>query len=211
MTAPQTMYTEASTSRRNTRTTMTDVTKEELAELLLRVAEQRDRVAFERLFRFFGPKIRSYGTKHLRADGQAMELVQETMLVVWRKAHLYNAEKGAATTWVFTIMRNISFDMLRKVQSNREDNFSDEIWPILESGQQDNETDSGAQHMMDQELLSFIDELPEVQQQVVRGVYLKQLTHQELSDQLNVPLGTVKSRLRLGLEKLRNHLEVNND
>ncbi|OOE65957.1 RNA polymerase subunit sigma [Salinivibrio sp. ML198] len=208
MTAPQTMYTETTISRRDTRANMTDVTKEELSALLLKVSEDRDRVAFERLFRFFGPKIRSYGAKHLRADGQAMELVQETMLVVWRKAHLYNADKGAATTWVFTIMRNISFDMLRKVQSNREDNFSDDIWPVLESGQQDNESDAGAQYMMDQELLSFIDELPDVQQQVVRGVYLKQLTHQELSEQLNVPLGTVKSRLRLGLEKLRNHLEV---
>ncbi len=208
MTAPQTMYTETTISRRDTRANMTDVTKEELSELLAKVAEDRDRIAFEHLFRFFGPKIRAYGSKHLRADGQAMELVQETMLVVWRKAHLYNSDKGAATTWVFTIMRNLSFDMLRKVQSNREDNFSDDIWPILESGQQDNETDSGAQSMMDQELLSFIDELPAVQQQVVRGVYLKQLTHQELSEQLNVPLGTVKSRLRLGLEKLRNHLEV---
>ncbi|SIN82424.1 RNA polymerase sigma-70 factor, ECF subfamily [Salinivibrio sp. ES.052] len=208
MTAPQTMYTETTISRRDTRASMTDVTKEELSGLLLKVAEERDRAAFERLFRFFGPKIRSYGSKHLRADGQAMELVQETMLVIWRKAHLYNAEKGAATTWVFTIMRNISFDMLRKVQSNREDNFSDDIWPVLESGQQDNDVDPGAQYMMDQELLTFIDELPEVQQQVVRGVYLKQLTHQELSEQLNVPLGTVKSRLRLGLEKLRNHLEV---
>ncbi|OOE97782.1 RNA polymerase subunit sigma [Salinivibrio sp. IB643] len=208
MTAPQTMYTETTISRRDTRANMTDVTKEELSELLAKVAEDSDRIAFEHLFRFFGPKIRAYGSKHLRADGQAMELVQETMLVVWRKAHLYNSDKGAATTWVFTIMRNLSFDMLRKVQSNREDNFSDDIWPILESGQQDNETDSGAQSMMDQELLSFIDELPAVQQQVVRGVYLKQLTHQELSEQLNVPLGTVKSRLRLGLEKLRNHLEV---
>ncbi|WP_025674423.1 sigma-70 family RNA polymerase sigma factor [Salinivibrio socompensis] len=208
MTAPQTMYTKTTISRRDTRATMTDVTKEELSELLAKVAENRDRIAFERLFRFFGPKIRAYGSKHLRADGQAMELVQETMLVVWRKSHLYNSDKGAATTWVFTIMRNLSFDMLRKVQSNREDNFSDDIWPILESGQQDNDTDSGAQYMMDQELLSFIDELPAVQQQVVRGVYLKQLTHQELSEQLNVPLGTVKSRLRLGLEKLRNHLEV---
>lgn len=71
--------------------------------------------------------------------------------------------------------------------------------------------DEALQDQIQQQLLSYIDLLPDLQQQVVRGVYLKQLTHQELADQLNVPLGTIKSRLRLGLQKLRSHLEVNDD
>ncbi len=107
-------------------------------------------------------------------------------------------------------MRNVSFDMLRKVKSNREDCLSGDIWPLIE-GEEGDQEDEALQDQIQQQLLSYIDLLPDLQQQVVRGVYLKQLTHQELADQLNVPLGTIKSRLRLGLQKLRSHLEVNDD
>lgn len=192
------------------RSTMSSPTPEYLAELLHRIANDRDDAAFSALFSHFAPKVRAYGLRHLRADGQAMELVQETMILVWRKAYLYDGSKGGASTWIFTIMRNVSFDMLRKVKSNREDCLSGDIWPLID-GEVGDQEEEALQEQIQSQLLSYIDLLPDLQQQVVRGVYLKQLTHQEIADQLNVPLGTIKSRLRLGLQKLRTHLEVNND
>ncbi|KXF81760.1 sigma-70 family RNA polymerase sigma factor [Enterovibrio coralii] len=197
-------------NRPRSHSSMSAPSPEQLAELLQRVAVDRDEPAFATLFTYFAPKVKAYGLRHLRVDGQAMELVQETMTLVWRKAHLYDGSKGGASTWVFTIMRNVSFDMLRKVKSNREDCLSGDIWPLIdgESGEQE---DEALQDQIQTQLLSYIDLLPDLQQQVVIGVYLKQLTHQELADQLNVPLGTIKSRLRLGLQKLRTHLEVNDD
>lgn len=197
-------------TKRSGQTSMSSLSPEHLSELLGRVSEHRDENAFAQLFQHFAPKVRAYGMRHLRADGQAMELVQETMMLVWRKAHLYDGSKGGASTWIFTIMRNVSFDMLRKVKSNREDCLSGDIWPLIE-GEEGDQEDDALQEQIHAQLLSYIDLLPDLQQQVVRGVYLKQLTHQELADQLNVPLGTIKSRLRLGLQKLRAHLEVNDD
>ncbi|MDD1783688.1 sigma-70 family RNA polymerase sigma factor [Enterovibrio sp. ZSDZ35] len=196
--------------RPKSHSSMSASSPEQLADWLRCVADHRDEAAFAALFKHFAPKVKAYGHSHLRVDGQAMELVQETMTLVWRKAHLYDGSKGGASTWVFTIMRNVSFDMLRKVKSNREDCLSGDIWPLIdgESGEQE---DDALQDQIQSQLLSYIDLLPDLQQQVVRGVYLKQLTHQELADQLHVPLGTIKSRLRLGLQKLRSHLEVNDD
>lgn len=84
----------------------------ELSTWLVRVADARDKQAFTRLFQFFAPKIKRFGIKQLGNEAQAHELVQETMSNVWRKAHLYDGDKGAATTWVYTVMRNAAFDML---------------------------------------------------------------------------------------------------
>ncbi len=203
-------YNANNTKRLSSQTPMSVPTPEKLAELLQCVAETRDEAAFAALFKHFAPKVRAYGLRHLRVDGHAMELVQETMILVWRKAHLYDGSKGGASTWVFTIMRNVSFDMLRKVKSNREDCLSGDIWPLID-GESGDQEDEALQNQIQSQLLSYIDLLPDLQQQVVRGVYLKQLTHQELAEQLDVPLGTIKSRLRLGLQKLRTHLEVNDD
>ena len=82
---------------------------------------QRDKQAFTHLFHFFSPKIQRIAKVKVNTDAQANEVVQETMGNVWRKAHLFDGNKGAVTTWVYTIMRNVTFDMLRKVRSNRED------------------------------------------------------------------------------------------
>ncbi len=201
------VYTSDTTSLVGKKVPMSSPTMDSLAALLKRIAHDRDEDAFSTLFSHFAPKVRAYGLKHLRADGQAMELVQETMMLIWRKAHLFNDDKGSASTWVFTIMRNASFDMLRKVKSNKEDNLSSDIWPLFESQTEVHE-ESAAQDEIEKKLLNFIELLPDSQQQVIRGVYLKQLTHQEIADQLHVPLGTIKSRLRLGLQKLRSHMEV---
>jgi RNA polymerase sigma-70 factor (ECF subfamily) len=180
-----------------------------LSSWLISVAQERDRRAFANLFKWFSPKIIGFGRKQFNNPVMANELLQETMTNVWRKAHLYNVEKGAATTWIYTVMRNISFDMLRKIQSNQEDTISEEIWPIAEA--QNSDDHMFADHLMDKQLAQYLNKLPENQKQVVHGVYFQDLSQEQLSKQLNIPLGTVKSRLRLALTKLKQHIGADYD
>lgn len=128
---------------------------------------------------------------------------------VWRKAHLFDENKGAATTWVYTVMRNVTFDMLRKVQANREDNLSDDIWPLAESAASDTEVFSD--HLEQSKMKGIIEQLPENQQQVVKGFYFQEMSQEQLAKHLNLPLGTVKSRLRLALAKLKSQLGDQHD
>lgn len=180
---------------------------DKLSKSLTEVAESRDRQAYAQLFSYFAPKILSFGNQKLANQGLAKDLVQETMTTVWTKAHLFNPEIGSITTWVFTIMRNRCFDMLRKVQHNKEDTYADDIWPVFETVIADEHPD----HILTSKLLKHVDALPLRQRQVVKGIYLQELSQQELASKLDVPLGTIKSRLRLGLVKLRSILEKDYD
>ncbi|MCG9697087.1 sigma-70 family RNA polymerase sigma factor [Shewanella sp. Isolate11] len=183
----------------------------ELSHWLNLVAQHRDKQAFTALFQFFAPKIKRYGVQQLSNEAQASELVQETMTNVWRKAHLYHVKKGAATTWVYTVMRNACFDMLRRVKAKNEQNLGDDIWPI-DQAQLDSEADVEhfADHLMEKQMLSYVDSLPETQRAVVKGVYYQELSQEQLAQQLGVPIGTIKSRLRLALAKLKLQMEEDN-
>jgi len=138
----------------------------QLCNWLKSVAESRDKQAFTHLFQFFSPKILRIARNKFPNEAQANEVVQDTMTNVWKKAHLFNEDKGAATTWVYTVMRNVTFDMLRKIQGNREDNLSEDIWPIAESLSCD--TEPFADHLEGKQLLSVIEELPIAQQEVIK-------------------------------------------
>lgn len=181
----------------------------QLCNWLKSVAESRDKQAFTHLFQFFSPKILRIARNKFPNEAQANEVVQDTMTNVWKKAHLFNEDKGAATTWVYTVMRNVTFDMLRKIQGNREDNLSEDIWPIAESLSCD--TEPFADHLEGKQLLSVIEELPIAQQEVIKGFYLREMSQEQLAKHLNLPLGTVKSRLRLALAKLKLQLGDKND
>lgn len=173
----------------------------QLKNWLYNIAIDRDKQSFASIFSWFAPKIIRFGIQKLNTEAAANELLQETMTNVWKKAHMFNSDKGEATTWVYTIMRNLTFDMLRKVKSNREDTLSDDIWPIAEAKLiQDDVFDD---HLMSANILEHVDTLPEAQQAVVKGIYFDDLSQEQVSKQLQIPLGTVKSRLRLALAKLQ--------
>jgi RNA polymerase sigma-70 factor (ECF subfamily) len=138
-----------------------------------------------------------------------MEATQEVMTQIWRKAHLYHPEKGAVTTWVYTITRNVCFDMLRKVKNKTELNLGNDIWPLYEHSTEEEEV--FRDHLQDQQLLKCVDALPDKQQQIVRGVFFQELSQEQLARKLNIPLGTVKSRLRLAMAKLKQELGAHND
>jgi RNA polymerase sigma-70 factor (ECF subfamily) len=181
----------------------------ELCQWLTAVAKQRDKQAFTHLFKFFAPKIQRIAFAKVNTNTQANEVVQETMSNVWRKAHLFDGNKGAATTWVYTIMRNVTFDMLRKVKSNKEDTLSDDIWPLAEA---ENIQDSDfTDHLASKNLRSVIEKLPENQQQVIKAYYFMEMSQDQLAVHLNLPLGTIKSRLRLALGKLKIQLGESDD
>lgn len=181
----------------------------QLCQWLAEVATQRDKIAFTHLFKFFAPKIQRIARGKFPNEAQANEVVQETMSNVWRKAHLFNKNKGAATTWVYTIMRNVTFDILRKIKGNKEDNISEDIWPIAENMSAEDETFND--HLENKQLLTVIEKLPEAQQQVVKGFYFMEMSQEQLSEHLNLPLGTIKSRLRLALAKLKVQLGESHD
>lgn len=178
---------------------------EKIARLLEQVALKRCQPSFSQLFKFFAPKIKQFGFKQFKNEALAKDLVQETMSNVWRKAHLFDVEKGAATTWIYTVMRNVSFDMLRKIANKKEQHLSDEIWPCCQD--EPIVPHSFPDHLLEGKLGNAITKLPDPQQQVVRAVYFQELSQEEIAKNLGIPIGTVKSRLRLALSKLQQHLE----
>lgn len=186
-----------------------EINHPQLCRWLKAVAQKRSKQDFTRLFEFFAPKILRIARAKFPNEVQAHEVVQDTMSNVWRKAHLFNESKGAATTWVYTIMRNVTFDMLRKIKGNKEDNLSDDIWPMVENAT--SETEAFDDHIENRKLLHIIETLPESQKEVVKGFYLMEMSQEQLATKLNLPLGTIKSRLRLALAKLKVQLGDQND
>ena len=168
------------------------------------VAELRDKQSFARLFKWFGPKIQRVARQKLGCDQLAVEALQETMTNIWRKAHLFNAEKGNASTWIYTVMRNVIFDALRKMKSNQKETLSEDIYPLAEDVMSEGE--NFTDHLLSNKLKRVVDTLPQAQQQVVRAIYFHEMTHEQLAKQLNIPVGTVKSRLRLALNRLKKHM-----
>tara|TARA_R110000787_G_scaffold78222_2_gene171389 strand:- start:713 stop:1339 length:627 start_codon:yes stop_codon:yes gene_type:complete len=181
----------------------------QLCQWLKLIAVDRDKQAFTDVFKFFAPKIKRIAQSKLNNEALAAEVLQDTMSNVWRKAHLFDDSKGAATTWVYTIMRNVTFDLLRKIKANKEDNLSDDIWPLAESANTEEEVFND--HIQSRNLQDVIATLPESQQEVVKGFYFMEMSQEQLAVHLNLPLGTIKSRLRLALGKLKLKLGEDHD
>ncbi|MCU4674282.1 sigma-70 family RNA polymerase sigma factor [Catenovulum sp. 2E275] len=197
--------------RQNLNHVRAEMSKSETANwalLLQKIAQDQDRKAFTLLFNHFAPRLKSFGISVLKQESLAMEMVQETMLNVWTKAHLFNPNKGAASTWIYTIARNIRYDILRKISQKKEDNLADELWPVLV---EDNDFTNGFTELenllLQGQLQRFYQYIPAAQLEVILLIYLDDKSHQEVSDLLGIPLGTVKSRVRLGLAKLQQAME----
>ena len=133
------------------------------------------------------------------------------MTNIWRKAHLFDADKGQATTWVYTIMRNVSFDMLRRISANKEDSLSEDLWGHIDNQMDDPSLEPYRDHLEERELLEGIDNLPDDQKQVVESMFYQDLSQSQIAEKLGIPLGTVKSRLRLAMTKLKQHIGEKHD
>ncbi len=172
--------------------------------LLIAVGNAQDREAFNRLFNHYAGKVFGLGMKMLRNEALANELVQESMLAVWQKAPLFDLDKGSAQTWIFTLARNRCFDLMRKQKRQPDCISADDIWPLLAG--EDTDADPESQNSAAVEaaqIRSLYKQLPVAQRDVIEHVFMQDKTHQEAALALNIPLGTVKSRLRLAICRLR--------
>lgn len=174
-----------------------------MADFLQRIAERGDVDAFRKLFQSYAPRVKSYMMRQGADANTAEELAQETMLTVWRKAGLYSGEKGSATTWIFTIARNLRIDRLRKELT----------WVALPDGHDEEaSTDALPDELMSENerrvrVQQALAGLPADQYEVVSLSYIEGLSHSEISERLGLPLGTVKSRMRLAYQKIRELVE----
>ncbi|MDG2018005.1 MAG: sigma-70 family RNA polymerase sigma factor [Porticoccaceae bacterium] len=172
--------------------------------LLVEVGTSQDRSAFAQLFEHYAPLLKSFAQAS-RQDGWfpglAEDLVQEVMIKVWQKAGGYNPQKASATTWIYTVARNCRIDMLRrKCNTQHLPLENEDFW---------HEPDEATpvsllrQKRTEEHVKLSLEQLPQEQDEILRKVYLEGKSHTEASQELDLPLGTVKSRVRLGLHKLQ--------
>lgn len=180
--------------------TLATPVNEEFVALVARVRDNRDRAAFAALFGHFAPRVKSFLMKSGASESLAEECTQEVMATLWTKAHLFDPSRANVSTWVFTIARNRKIDAFRK---QRRPEPEDLPWgPEAEPDQAD-------VVMLKQEsekLASAIAALPEKQKDLIERAYFGDLTHTEIAEATGLPLGTIKSRIRLALERLRREM-----
>lgn len=175
---------------------------DEWSVCLQQVAESQDREAFSRLFSHFAPLIKAFAINgSALAAAHADELVQEVMIKVWQKAKAFNPQKAAASTWIYTIARNCRTDMYRRLQKFETPISADDIWPDMDESE---ELFAAVQQKRDEvRVREMLEGLPHEQAQILVKVYMEGKSHSEVAEELDLPLGTVKSRVRLAMKKLQ--------
>jgi RNA polymerase sigma-70 factor, ECF subfamily len=175
------------------------------AGLIAAVAKERDRKAFARLFEYFAPRLKTYMRRSGASEAQAEELVQETMLAVWRKAESFDTSSAGASIWIFTIARNLRIDALRRERPSNAAAASDvELEFLIDAAPQPDERAALAQR--EKLIRRALAQLSDEQMRVVELSFFEEKAHPEIARILQIPLGTVKSRLRLAFKQLRTHL-----
>lgn len=164
---------------------------------LRRIQANRDQQAFAELFSYFAPRVKAFLIKSGANPGLAEECTQEVMATLWHKAHLFDPSRAGVSTWIFTIARNKKIDALRK---QRRPEPEDLAWgPEAEP----EAADVLALQQETKNLSEAITRLPEQQRDLIKRAYYGDLSHSEIAAETGLPLGTIKSRLRLALVKLR--------
>ena len=177
---------------------------EELIGLIDAVARKQDRNAFARLFGYFAPRVKSFLMRSGLEDAAAEEVAQEVMIAVWRKASYFDPHKAGASTWVFTIARNQRIDRLRRKRSRTADNLLD---PSDEPDMPPSGEDIAIVAEREQGVRKALERLPIDQSTIVRLSFFAEKPHAQIAQELGIPLGTVKSRVRLALNRLRTLLD----
>ncbi|HCH57730.1 MAG TPA: RNA polymerase subunit sigma [Rhodospirillaceae bacterium] len=175
-----------------------------MAEFIRAVADREDRDAFRQLFAFYAPRLKAFLIKNGATPGDAEEVMQEAMTLVWRKAKQFDPAKASASTWIYTIARNRRIDLIRRAKRpelDPEDPFFTSV-----SEQPDGEQEYSR---TERETLvrKYLETLPADQLQVVQKAFYEEMTHQEIAAELDMPLGTVKSRIRIAMRRLRDQLD----
>lgn len=173
-----------------------------LSGLLVAVGTAQDKGAFAELFRFFAPRLKSFLLRLGSDSAAAEEAMQEAMVLIWRKAALYDPAKAGASTWVFTIARNVRIDRIRRERRPQLDPND----PALVPDPIDEPDASLTRSQSRENIREAMSRLSEPERQVLQLSFFEDLSHSEIAKTLGVPLGTVKSRIRLAFGKLRGSL-----
>ncbi|WP_089233491.1 sigma-70 family RNA polymerase sigma factor [Tropicimonas sediminicola] len=168
---------------------------------VIRIRDHRDQAAFAELFRHFAPRVKAFLIRSGASQTMAEECSQEVMATLWHKAHLFDPSRASVATWVFTIARNKKTDMLRK---QRRPEPEDLPWGPEPEPEQ---TETLARQQEAEHLGKAIAALPDKQRALVEAAYYGDLSHSEIAARTGLPLGTIKSRLRLALDRLRHEMK----
>lgn len=172
-----------------------------MTQALIAVRDRRDRVAFGRLFDHFGPRLKAMLLRNGMRDGTAEDIVQEVMLTVWHKASQFDPHRAEASAWIYRIARNRQIDVVRRRPPPAPD--------VLEE-QPDTAPDAAQMLALSQEarlLREAIAKLSPEQCRAIEHAYMEDMPHSQISQLTGLPLGTIKSRIRLGLDRLRHELQ----
>lgn len=176
----------------------------EFAALVAAVADRKDRSAFTVLFDHFAPRLNAYLQRLGAAPATAEEITQEVMVTLWRKAALFDPDKSSLATWLYRIARNRRIDMMRRDRLAFLDS-EDPVREMIDEGDLDQQVDLTQREAA---VRLALDTLPEEQLSLVRLAFFEGLSHSQISERTGLPLGTVKSRIRLGFTRLRRALEA---
>ncbi|MBX4958893.1 sigma-70 family RNA polymerase sigma factor [Rhizobium lentis] len=177
--------------------------RQRFAALVKAVADDRDQQAFSILFDYFAPRLKTWLMRQKMTSGEAEELVQEIMIVLWHKAHLYDATRSSLSTWVFRIARNRRIDLQRRASSRILDEADPTLLPPADIGAEE----IIANDDRDASIRAAVRRLPWEQRDMLRAAFFLGQSHSEIAEATGLPLGTVKSRIRLAFGKLRKMLE----
>ena len=170
--------------------------------LIRAIATQQDRTAFAALFEYFAPRIKAFMQRSGASEPKAEDLAQETMLAVWRKAGLFDPESAGAAAWIFTIARNLRIDSHRREHRGGIIETSDvEIEFLVDESPHPDSHLVAAQQ--EERIRSALAKLSADQIRVIELSFFEERAHAEIAKILRIPLGTVKSRLRLAMSRLR--------
>ncbi|MDC6447995.1 sigma-70 family RNA polymerase sigma factor [Alphaproteobacteria bacterium] len=171
---------------------------DKLIELVKKISEDRDEKAFSKIFDFLAPKINAYFIKNNLNFEQSEELTQEVLSTIWIKANLFTPEKSKFITWSFTIARNKKIDFYRKTKKNiaNEEDIRDFLY----------KNNTVSDYEIESSVSKIKKELDENQQKLIKMSFFDQKSHKNIAEELEIPLGTVKSRIRASLNKMQKYL-----
>ncbi len=174
---------------------------ERWAECILRIRDAGDRAAFGALFTHFAPRVKGFLMKSGAAEALAEDVTQEVMATVWQKAHLFDPAKASAATWIFTIARNRRIDALRRARRPEPEDLP---WG---SEEEPDQADAMALQQESAHLGKALAALPAKQRALIERAFWGDLSHSEIAAETGLPLGTIKSRIRLALDRLRHEMK----
>jgi len=179
--------------------------KVEWADLIGRVASQGDREAFKSLFEHFAPRVKGFMLKAGCSADEAEEIAQETLITVWRKAGQFDPMTTGVAAWIFTIARNLRIDSVRRAARSGRSRQTSEPVDAADPADSADVMISRAEDAS--RVKAAIEQLSAEQSRVIRLSFIEERPHSEIADVLAIPLGTVKSRIRLAMNRLRDLLD----